>query len=274
MLSRLIAIAAVSLLAAQAIAHEFWIQPATFHPLVGENVGIRLLVGDGFPGESRPRDPTKLERFVVAGTIGSMPIPGRDGQDPAGIHRFERTGVQVLGYRSKETRLELPAEKFDPYLKSVGLDSVIATRAKRGQSQEPGRELFSRCSKSLVCVGETDDKDTGYATELNLPLEIVPDENPYLKKPGDTLRLKVLRDHAPAAGLQVSVFRDATGKEHATLKTDQSGIVTITLDAAGVFLINCVSMSDAPKDSGAEWQSLWASLTFEVQAPKPAIDGN
>ena len=33
---------------------------------------------------------------------------------------------------------------------------------------------------------------------------------------------------------------------------------------AGVWLVKAVHMAPAPAESGAEWESLWASLTFEV----------
>jgi len=39
------------------------------------------------------------------------------------------------------------------------------------------------------------------------------------------------------------------------------------LDRPGLWLIKAVHMVPAPEGSGAEWESLWASLTFELPAP-------
>jgi len=36
------------------------------------------------------------------------------------------------------------------------------------------------------------------------------------------------------------------------------------LPRPGVWLVKVVHMVPAPKDTGADWESLWASLTFEI----------
>ncbi|MCC6425244.1 MAG: DUF4198 domain-containing protein [Phycisphaerales bacterium] len=274
MLTRLIPLAAILVLATQALAHEFWIQPLSFHPKLGENIGIRLMVGDGFPGEPRPRDPTKLESFVVAGTAWAVPIPGTDGEDPAGLHRFEREGVQALGYRSKNSRIELDAVKFEEYLKEEGLEAIIEKRKVSGDSDKPGRELFSRCSKSLVCIGEPTTADQGFLTSLKHPLEITPTENPYLKKPGDTLQFLITNTAGPVPDATVMAFLSTDPKKHQRFRTDKDGHVTIPLTGEGIWMINCIQMTEAPKGSDADWQSLWANLTFEIRAAAPAVTDN
>jgi uncharacterized GH25 family protein len=260
----------VSGFGAVASAHEFWVQPMNFRPGPSENVGIRLMVGDGFPGEARPRDPNKLERFVVAGTVGEMPIPGKDGAEPAGLHRFERDGVHVLGYRGKNSRIELDAGKFEAYLKEEGLGHISVKRAERGESAKPGRELFSRCAKSLVCVGTPVEGDEGYARSLNMEAEITPLENPYLKKPGETLRVRVTHAGSPAANVTIAALNSEKPGEHGEAKTDGDGIATVTLSGPGVWLLNTIHMTEAPAGSDADWQSVWGSLTFEVMDAEAA----
>jgi len=48
-----------------------------------------------------------------------------------------------------------------------------------------------------------------------------------------------------------------------TVPTDAAGRVSFTLPQRGVWLIKSVQMIPAPAASGAEWESLWASVTFE-----------
>ncbi len=269
MLTRLISLAAVlTVFASAAFSHQFWIQPMSFFPATGENIAIRLMVGDGFPGEARPRDPTKLERFVVAGTIGTAPILGNDGEDPAGIHRFERNGVQALGYRGKNSRVELEAVKFEKYLAEEGFQHAIDTRKAKGDSAKPGRELYSRCAKSLVCVGEPASGDLGFQTNLKLPLEITPLENPYLKSPGESIVIVVTNESGPVADAVVTILHDTDPKNHVKVRTDKEGHATMTLGGAGVWMASCVQMTEAPAGSDAEWQSVWSSLTFEVRERK------
>ena len=48
--------------------------------------------------------------------------------------------------------------------------------------------------------------------------------------------------------------------------TDGQILETTTFDLTppGVWLVKAVHMVPAPAASGADWESLWASLTFEV----------
>ena len=48
-----------------------------------------------------------------------------------------------------------------------------------------------------------------------------------------------------------------------TMRTDSQGRVSFPLQRAGMWLIKAVHMMAAPAGSGADWESIWASLTFE-----------
>jgi uncharacterized GH25 family protein len=53
--------------------------------------------------------------------------------------------------------------------------------------------------------------------------------------------------------------------ERAAARTDSAGRVAFAITKPGLWLIKTVHMIEAPPDSGADWESLWASLTFEKQ---------
>ena len=269
MKSRTAALAALATFVSVCAAHEFWIQPSAFRANVGEKVDVRLLVGDGFPGEARPRDPTKLVKFVVVAPSGEQPITGEDGADPAGTVTFKDAGTHVLGYRSTSTRIALEAAKFEAYLKEEGLDHVIKARATDGTSKVEGTELFSRAAKSLVQVGGT--PDAGFARTLGFPAEVTPTTNPYSAKAGDALTFRVTDDSAPAADALVLAFSQSDPSHKLTARTSSTGEVTFTLDRPGVWLIASVRMSRAQPDQNADWQSVWASLTFDLAAAGPAV---
>ena len=66
--------------------------------------------------------------------------------------RAGSAGLGVIGYHSRPSRVELPADKFDAYLKEEGLDGIVALRG--GDAGRAGtREQFFRCAKSLLMVG-------------------------------------------------------------------------------------------------------------------------
>src|SRR5690242_827407 len=47
-----------------AAAHDFWIEPSTFHPSVGDRVGLSLRVGQKVNGDPVPRIPPLIDRFL------------------------------------------------------------------------------------------------------------------------------------------------------------------------------------------------------------------
>lgn len=255
-----------------ASAHEFWISPAGFRLAAQTPTPIRLMVGDGFPGEPRPRDPTKLDRFVCLGAHGETPVPGVDGESPAGVMGAQPAGTYVLAYRSRATRIELEASKFEAYLKEEGLESIIEARKASGQASKPGRELFSRCAKAVVRVG--DGPAEGFDRAAGLPVELTPLDDPFALKVGDTIRVRATRDGVAIPGATVHAFAAATpGKRLATQTADAQGVATFKVEHAGVLLFNTIWMSRAAPGADAEWESLWASLTVETgagSAPKPA----
>ena len=101
------------LFAAPLLAHDFWIEPTTFHPEVGSMVGLSLRVGQGFRGDPVPRMTEKIVKFVLVTPAGAeKPVEGVPGRDPAGIARVGEPGYLVIGYRSQPSSIELPAEKI------------------------------------------------------------------------------------------------------------------------------------------------------------------
>jgi len=258
---RAVALAAF-LLAAPAVAHDFWIEPTTFRPQVGETVGIALRVGQGFRGDPVPRMNELIETFVAVSRGGEMPLGGRPGRDPAGVAQIADPGWIVVGYRSRPKPLELPPDKFEQYLKEEGLEKIIATRAEKGDSQKPSKEIYSRCAKSLLDANGAG--SAGYDRALGLRLELVPGKSPKEVGSGRSLPLRLLYEGKPLAGaLIVAINRDDPGKR-LSARSDKAGRVAFELAPAGVWLVKAVHMVPAPAASGADWESLWASLTFEI----------
>jgi len=249
--------------AATAAAHDFWIEPDAFRPKVGSTVRLGLRVGENFEGEPVKRDAGKIERFVVRTAAGEAPIPGMDGSTTAGLLKVGQPGLLVVGYRSKHSRIELQPEQFEAYLKEEGLERIIELRKQRGDSGKPAREVYSRCAKALLAAGETAE---GHDRALGFPLELVPQANPYALKPGEELAVRLVLKGQPLEGaLVVAINRDAP-KEPVAARTARDGQVKLRLPRPGVWLIKCVHMLPASADADADWESLWASLTFELSA--------
>lgn len=267
---RLIATVAVTVLMATATtaqAHDFWIEPSSFTPRPGDAVTLRLLVGERFAGESVPRSEEMIARFVVAGPSGETAVRGREGADPAGIASLAAPGLYVAGYRSRPSAIELEAGKFESYLESEGLQSVSRLRAARGESDKPARERYSRCARALIAVGP--DAARGADAPLGFTLELVAERNPYALAPGDELPLRLTYDGEPIAGVLVTALNQDTPAATVAARTDRDGRVALRLAAPGTWLVKAVHMIALPPGEDADWESLWASLTFALPAKRP-----
>src|SRR5258705_8726286 len=118
-----------ALLAASPVwAHDFWIEPSTFRPAVGQLFTTSLLVGQDFAGDPIPRSTQLMDTFTVREGASERPVVGMENRDPAGYVRIEKPGIAVIGYRSKPYPLELAADKFEEFLKLEGLDNIKPIR--------------------------------------------------------------------------------------------------------------------------------------------------
>jgi uncharacterized GH25 family protein len=250
--------------AVPAAAHDFWIEPAEFRPAVGASVPVVLRVGEDFSGTSQPFVPDWIVDFSVSGPDGRTGVEGFVGDDPATVLEARTPGLQLIGYYSQRSFVNLEAGRFNAYLEAEGLDAVIATRRRRGEAATNGRELYSRCAKSLVRVG-AGAGSTGFDRVLGYPLELIPRTDPYgLALPGD-LGLTLTFRGQPVAGVLVVAFTAEQPAQRLRARTDARGEVRLRLDRPGRWLVKAVHMIEVPdSDPQADWESFWASLTFQL----------
>src|SRR5436190_11360726 len=242
-------------LAWRAYAHDFWIEPSTFRPAAGDRVTAGLRVGQKLQGEAVPRIPPLVGRFV----LDNAPMIGFPGSNPAGIAAVARPGFQWIGYQSNAYPVTLDAPKFEQYLRDEGLERIVDERAKKGQSGAQGRERFYRCAKALLDAGNT--KTGTIDAPLGFTLELVPRKLP---RAGDELPLTLLFHGKPAANVLVVAMSKTDPDNAVRARTDARGRVMLRIAHGGFWLIKAVHIQRAPADSGVDWESWWASLTFEL----------
>lgn len=244
------------LIAGSVHAHDFWLEPSSFKPAAGDVVAISLLVGENMKGDALPRRPqNKIMRFAALDADGERPIAGLAGAQPAGRIGIRARGLVRVIYRGAPGLVTLEAEKFEKYLREEGLDRVVSLRASRGETGKAGRELFSRSARCLIRAGGGASQDE----PAGLPLEIIAETNPY-EPGGDRVVFRVLYEGAPLARTLVVAMN---GGRQWSARSDAAGRVTLPATAAGLWLVKTVHMVEAAAGSGADWHSLWASLTFE-----------
>jgi len=245
------------LLPTLASAHDFWIEPSTFHPASGERVSTMLRVGENLHGDPVVRKPN-IDRFILKGKGAEVPMTGELGAVPAGSAVVPDAGPHWIGYQSHPTPIELPAEQFESYLREEGLERIIELRAKSGKSADDGRERFYRCAKSLL---DGNPRTAVFDVPLGFTVELIPRKNPYALKAGAELPVALLYRSKPVAGALVVAMNGTTAIR---ARTDANGLVKLRLANPGFWLIKAVHMDAAPPDAGVDWESWWASITFDL----------
>src|SRR3954453_20799691 len=209
----------VASIALQASAHDFWIEPSTFHPAVGDRVTAALRVGQNLAAHPLPNIPPLIDRFIVRGSSAERPVVGRAGADPAGIAFIAEGGLHWIGYQSNPYPVALEGPKFEDYLRDEGLERIVDARKKNAQSAAPGRERFYRCAKALL--------DTPGAATFNAPLgftlELVPRKNPYAIKTAGALPLALTFRGQPIANVLVVAMSKADSANAVRARTDAKG---------------------------------------------------
>jgi uncharacterized GH25 family protein len=176
--------------------------------------------------------------------------------------RVDSTGVIVIGYRTHPSAVVLPAEKFTRYLHEEGLEAIVAERAARNQTVAEGRELFSRAAKSLVFAGGAAN-GPGRDRALGFRLELIAQGSPYVARDQKPLGFQLLFENRPLAGALVVAINKKDPSAKQAQRTDAKGRVSFDASREGMWMIKAVHMVPAPAGSGADWESIWASLTFE-----------
>lgn len=263
-MSRSAPLVAVLLFATTAAAHDLWlIPPKDAKP--GEKATVEAISGNKFPTGDHAPDPAKFTKRIAVGPDGKeTEVDAAGTADKAGRMTWTpaKGGVYAVAVQTAPKVLKLDAEDFNSYLVSDGLPHVFRLRAKEGSLKQDAVERYSKSPKALIRVG---DGKGGDATKpLGLPLEIVPLADPFTKKPGDTLKVRVLFDTKPLADAHLGWDHPGEGDEPVgTVRTDAKGEALVPVASGGLMTIRLTHMT-RPKAKDHEWESFWTTLTFRL----------
>ncbi len=181
-------------------------------------------------------------------------------------------GTYVIGVSTKARALSLSAEDFNAYLEHDGVPDILEARKKRGETDQPATERYSKHVKAIVQVGEI--RTDTYSYELNYPAEFVPLQNPYGLTMGDTLELRFLHRGQPVANQLVYASYEryhahgdtdaGAHREAVETRTDADGVARIPLSRAGKWYVRTIRMVETVDEPDVDYESNWATVTFEV----------
>jgi hypothetical protein len=250
-------------------AHDFWVQPNEYWAVPNAQTALTLQVGHG---PFRQRSPIPLRRIIrfeaIAPSGVSLPLRnvlhlGEGSGD--GDLILSDAGTYVVALQTdNRAQVHLPAIRFNDYLRAEGLTPAIMERERRHRMEVDGSEIYSRCAKMLMQIGPLDDQSQAQASRpLGLPLEIVPERNPYAMPPSSTLAVRVLLEGEPLAGALVKFTR----LEHDEVPvdaqvTDRAGGARFAMPTTGSWLLSVVWTKALPRTSETDFETTFSSLSF------------
>lgn len=246
-------------------AHEFWLQPLKYFYAVGEKATISFKVGENFIGESWDLKRHRIERLELIHRNQSSNLKDsvKEGEKDNLEVELKESGTHLIVMQSDKAYIELEADKFNEYLKEDGLDNVLDLRTKTKTLNKPSKEFYSRYTKLLLQVGDT--KDDTYKKVIGLPIEIVPDRNPYSLKKGDLIRFKILWQGKSFFGAKVRVWNRFDNRTTIqNIYTEKDGTMQTHISNPGAWMVSVVQMIPSTKE-GADWESYWGSMVFGVK---------
>ena len=231
MMARLVGLLLIS---SSAVAHDFWIQPDSYHAESDITVPLTLQVGHG---SSRQRSQLPLRRITRFAAVA-----------PDGTVVDLRVGLN-LGAETDDGKVQFHAP---------GTYVVVLETDNHARTLD-GSESYSRHSKALLQVGSTE--STQAMQPLGMPLEIVPDVNPYFA--AGALPIHVLFHGKPAVGALVEL----TNLEHDAAPveahlTDEQGRSSFAIPAGGKWLLNVVWKKRQATGQDTEFETYFSSLSF------------
>src|SRR5262249_18742416 len=153
------------------------------------------------------------------------------------LYRPRDAGLNVIVFQSDHSFVEIEPAKYAEYLKVEGLDEVQAERERRGETAQPGRDSFQRFDKTFVRVGDAE--PAGFERAVGLPIELVPETNPFTWTGGE-LVLRLELDGKPRANQQVKLMHLSAPFKILLARTDADGRARFTPEERGGWVASTV----------------------------------
>jgi uncharacterized GH25 family protein len=250
-------------------AHDFWLQPNEFWASQDALIQLTLQVGHGPFRQRSPIPARRIRQFHAIAADGAvvdlqsrlrLGLIAEDGD-----FQLASSGTYVLVLQTDDqAQTHLPSIRFNDYLRVEGLTLAWEQRARLHRLETDGSERYSRCAKSLMQIGPPRIGSKNHVNEpVGLPLEIVPEVNPYSVPQSSTLPVHVIYAGHPLAAALVKMTdlrHDASPFE--THLTDRNGHATFTMPRSGTWLLNVIWTRALPPSQDVDFETVFSSLSF------------
>lgn len=257
-----------ALLAVPAFAHDLFLKLDNFFVAVNEKVKISVLNGSFMESEgavtfARLKDVSFVSPKGERINLTEADYSKNETTSFLSIEPKE-AGTYVAGLSTMPREIDLDGKDFNEYLEHDGIPDTLAERKKNKELDKKVRERYSKHVKTIFQAGNAQTEN--YKTVFGYPVELIPQQNPYKLKAGETIEVLCLKDGKPLAGQYVMSGRESSGKivAGANVRTDKKGIAKIKLNSAGKWYVRFINMTRTG-DPNLNYESKWATLTFEIK---------
>ena len=268
-MTRLPSFIAVSLtLCANAFAHDTWLSPSTYSAAPGQAITFDLTSGMEFPTLDSAVKPERVAKagFRLGDETGELKEFAPAANALRFEHSFSSTGIATLWLQLSPKEIELSDEDVAHYLEEArASEEVQSAWAKQKGTGEKWKELYTKCAKTCVIVGDPA-KSFSWKQPVGMALEFVPVTSPAELRVHAAAKFKLLRNGKPLGNAAVALHSEADAGPRFE-KTDAEGVVTFQLEKTGPTLLATVHLR--PPTAGKPWQSEFSTLTFDVNADAP-----
>lgn len=248
-----------------AVAQPYWWQPTSFYPEVGKPCVMSWVDGVNFtrkPLLFNREQFSSIDQIDVTGQKSVLLFWKNEDQDQLTITPAT-SGNHLVVAQTVPIHSELAAEDFNAFLKEYGQDEVYFKREATGKLRVSGKQLQSHHIKLLLQVG--DQHTDVYKQNTGLPLEIIPENNPYQLKAGEVMRFKILYNGKPLFGARVKVWNRKDNRTTLqNIYTEKDGTMETRISAGGVWMVSVVHLVPTT-DKQAEYRSYWSGLVFGLR---------
>jgi len=258
----------ILLIALSASAHDLFLKLDTYLLAPNAKATVQMLNGTFQSSEGVVRRDRMRDISLIApdpGISAAKSISWRDVEKTTLMEiQTGRPGTYVVGISTRPREIDLKAADFNDYLKHDGIPDILAKRTRDGELGKDIRERYSKHVRAIFQVGTAPTEE--YRTSLQYPVEIIPQSNPYSLKVGQTLPVLCTLDGKPLVNqFVIAGWEPVDGKLHSlAARTDAKGIARFKLMAAGKWYVKMIYMA-ASNEPGINYESKWASLTFEIR---------
>lgn len=242
--------------------HNLWLNATDYSPNFRAKTGAHTKVFFGF-GHTFPvadvLDKEKLVEFNLiqpGGVVKELEAEG--GGFLVTPLVLKKEGGYIVSAATKQgfyTMFEKNGKIRHKIASMEGLENIVLSL------------YFENHTKALINVG--DSAEDAFATPVGHTIEIVPLENPYLKRSGDLLQVQVLLNGEPARYCNVfaTYVGFSSGEAYAwTSKTNSKGINSVKLLQSGQWIVKAVvRLPPSEEHKGKVLEEKYtATMSFQV----------